>query len=202
LNFLPPSATGTLGVLAASSSWKFNTAPLQNSVHIATYTSNQDVRPPPMELAKLHPRGDRKRPHQRLRRHGCAQLQSRARRYAQSEYLQQPHHPRLAGLLPQNTKPLSTDLQRAFVVLVQNFTDFDKSFRLMIANQPTGGKASFLQFPTPPAPDPLTVLDVTIAAHSGVARSVFATATDPHAIIRINAAEITSPPEAHRCPAG
>src|SRR6266850_3906815 len=203
LNFLPPSATGTLGVLAASSSWKFNTAPLQNSVHIATYTSNQDVRPPAdgnwQNYTPAGTASGRTSVYDGTAVPNCKAGQEGMRN-------QNIYSSRITrGLLvssPQNTKPLSTDLQRAFVVLVQNFTDFDKSFRLMIANQPTGGKASFLQFPTPPAPDPLTVLDVTIAAHSGVARSVFATATDPHAIIRINAAEITSPPGSTPVPGG
>src|SRR5206468_10672475 len=44
---------------------------------------------------------------------------------------------------PQNSKPLSTTLQRAFVVVAQNQSNFDKSFRLVIQNQPPGGWASF-----------------------------------------------------------
>src|SRR5207253_7580466 len=83
------------------------------------------------------------------------------------------------GLLvssPQNSKPLSTTVQRGFVVLVQNHTTQlpGRYFRMTIANQPVGGFASFSQLvpPTPipsPLPTsvngmpfPLTSIDVTI----------------------------------------
>src|SRR5438132_4405965 len=110
------------------------------------------------------------------------------------------------GLLltsPQNSKPLSATVQRAFVIVLQNFTNFTKSFRLTIANQPAGGGfASFVQAPntTPlpsPLPAPTTTLDVTVAPHSGIARSVFAVAGNPaipNASITVNADEIPSGP--------
>jgi uncharacterized protein YjbI with pentapeptide repeats len=112
------------------------------------------------------------------------------------------------GLLvssPQNTKPLSASLQRAFVVLVQNQTNKDKSFRLTIPSQPPGGFASFTAGtnnpgpnpaagpPTPPSPV-LTTFDIQVSAHSGVAASVFAVSTSPTASITVNVDEITAVP--------
>src|SRR5262249_7264310 len=63
----------------------------------------------------------------------------------------------VALLAPQTSKPLSATLQRAFVIVLQDLTNFDKSFRLTIANQPAGsGFASFVQAPnTTPLPTPL-----------------------------------------------
>jgi len=99
---------------------------------------------------------------------------------------------------PQNSKPLSATLQRAFVVVLQNLTNFNKSFRLAIANQPAGpGWASFLQTPNttplPPLPTPTTTLDVTVAAHAGIARSVFAVSAIASASITVRADEISAP---------
>jgi hypothetical protein len=106
------------------------------------------------------------------------------------------------GLLvssPQNQKPLSPNLQRTFVVYVQNLTNFDKNFQLTIANQPPGGYASFTPGqnnppagpPTPPSPV-VTALNVSIAAHSGISRPVFAVSTQPTATITVNAQEMPS----------
>src|SRR5207249_2054336 len=106
------------------------------------------------------------------------------------------------GLLlssPQTSKPLSTGLERAFVVTVQNFTNLERSFRLALS-VPAGVYASFQQVTNPPTltslPPALTTLDLTIPAHSGIARSVFAfltTSTNPAASITVNAVEITTP---------
>ena len=110
---------------------------------------------------------------------------------------------------PQNSKPLSTTLQRGFVILVQNSTNFQKYFRLSIANQPpgnlqimgpggaivVGGYASFQQaLPNQPAlppvlPTPVTMTPVTISAHSGAASTVFALSTNPTASITVNVNE-------------
>src|SRR5438094_7752000 len=46
---------------------------------------------------------------------------------------------------PGNAKPLGK-IQRAFVVYVENATNAPRSYRLTIAEQPPGGRASFLQF--------------------------------------------------------
>ena len=112
------------------------------------------------------------------------------------------------GLLvssPQNSKPLSTTLQRAFVILVQNSTNFQKTFQLSIANQPLlangtadpSGFASFQQAlpnqPTLPSPLPAPVAKVNVAmgAHSGASRTVFALSSNPTASITINVNEVT-----------
>ncbi len=105
----------------------------------------------------------------------------------------------LAVSSPQNSKPLSANLQREFVIFVQNFTNSDKSFRLTIANQPAGGYASFTagtnnppNAPTPPSPV-VSMLDVSVAAHSGISRPLFAVSTNTTASITVNVDEITAP---------
>src|SRR5262249_49892428 len=77
----------------------------------------------------------------------------------------------------ENAKPLSTTLQRGFVLFVQNLSGAAKRFQLTIANQPAGGTASFLQSSL------LTTLDLQVAARSSVSRTVYVTSTDPHASI-------------------
>lgn len=103
---------------------------------------------------------------------------------------------------PQNTKPLNMSFQRGFVVLVQNFMGTQKTFRLTIS-APAGVFASFQQIlpnPTaPPAvfPAPLISVDVTVAAHSGAARTVFAMLENggvgASPAITVNANEIDAP---------
>lgn len=104
-----------------------------------------------------------------------------------------------SGLLvaaPGNAKPLSTSLQRAFVVYAQNSTDLTKTFRLTVQNQPVGGRASFSQFPLPPftrtSPPPLTTVDVEIASRSSISRTLFVTSTDPKAQVTVTVTEITA----------
>ncbi|MGH9141534.1 MAG: hypothetical protein ACRD2I_10385, partial [Vicinamibacterales bacterium] len=78
---------------------------------------------------------------------------------------------------PSNNKPLNATLQRGFVVFAQNATAQLKTFRLTIANQPAGGRASFSQFPAPPftaaSPAPLISIDVATAPRSLAARTVY-----------------------------
>lgn len=102
---------------------------------------------------------------------------------------------------PQNSKPLGPSLQRALVVLVQNETNLNKTFRLTIGGQPPGGFASFTPGTNNPGPPPLpptppvpvtATLDVLIAAHSGAARTVFAVSSAPTTSITVNVDEITS----------
>src|SRR5437016_1097956 len=76
--------------------------------------------------------------------------------------------------------------QRAFAVEAQNVTNKPLNVRFTIANQPTGGSASFLQF------SPLTTLDLTIPAFSSVSRSVFATSSNPQARVTVNVAQINA----------
>ena len=111
---------------------------------------------------------------------------------------------------PQVSKPLSPSVQRGFVILVQNQTSGRATanglvnyFRLTIANQPANGFASFAQFvppsPVPSAPFPTTnngirfplqTVDVAIAPHTGVARTIFAVSSSPTASILVNVNEI------------
>ena len=176
--------------------WAFNTGDSGNRVFYATWTSNQDVRPP----------ADGNWTHYTPVGGGGASVfdptQSTPTCVTGQEGMrnQNIYSSRITEGLqvtsPQNAKPLSTTLQRAFIVLVQNFTNFDKSFRLSIANQPAGGTATFVQVPFPlpnPLPAPVTTLDVTIPAHSGVSRPVFAFSSNPVARITVNVAEITAP---------
>ena len=105
---------------------------------------------------------------------------------------------------PQNSKPLSTTLQRAFVILVQNSTNSQKYFQLSIANQPPGsfnisgttpgGYASFKQaLPNQPLPltlpTPVTTALATIPAHSGATRTVFVLSSSQTASITVNVNE-------------
>ena len=113
---------------------------------------------------------------------------------------------------PGNSKPLgfitlegTTDpqhIQRAFVVFLQNTTRQEKRFLVKIANQPGtafGDRASFLQHPRPPyvagtaLPPPQVWRVVTVPPISSVARSVYVTAAEPNAQVRITVAEIQEP---------
>ena len=95
---------------------------------------------------------------------------------------------------PGNAKPLSLDLQRAFVVYAENTSTSTKTFRFTILNQPPGGRASFEQFPLPPytagSPAPLTVLDVTAPTFTTASRTVYVTSTDPRATVTVDVSEI------------
>ncbi|MEW5981887.1 MAG: right-handed parallel beta-helix repeat-containing protein [Acidobacteriota bacterium] len=86
---------------------------------------------------------------------------------------------------PGNSKPLRSDFQRAFVVFAQNTTDETKAFRLTVANQPPGGRASFDQFDAT-----VTSVDVTTPYRSTAARTVYVTSSDPDAQVRIDVVEI------------
>ena len=204
--FIPTTAATASAASSSGSGWAFNTAPLQAPEYHAVWTDNRDVRPPlDGDWTHYTPVGaggpstfDPTKP-----KPACISGQEGMRN--QNVYTSLITQ----GLLvssPENSKPLSTTLQRAFVVVVQNFTNFEKSFRLTIANQPPGSPTSgFASFtagknnpgPTPPAgpptpPSPLTtVLDVAIPAHSGIARPVFAVSSTKTATITVNVTETT-----------
>jgi len=85
----------------------------------------------------------------------------------------------------ENAKPLSTTLQRGFVVVVQNLTGATKHFSLTIANQPfPDGQASFSQSTL------LTNLDVQVAPRSSISRSVYVTSSAVHAAVTTNLQEL------------
>jgi len=181
--FLPPAAGG---------SWTYNVAPSRAPVFYATWTSNQDVRPPrDGNWQNYTPVGGGGTsifdPTQTTSPCVTGQEGMRNQNIYSARITQG-----LQVTSPQTSKPLSTTLTRAFVVLVRNATKFDKDFVMTIASQPIGGKAAFLLHPQPTDPDPLTALDVTIPAHSGIARSVFATSSNPAASITVNVEESDS----------
>src|SRR5207253_8861855 len=71
----------------------------------------------------------------------------------------------LHDALPISFNNMTFPFQRAFAVEAQNVTNKPLNVRFTIANQPTGGSASFLQF------SPLTTLDLTIPAFSSDRKS-------------------------------
>jgi uncharacterized protein YjbI with pentapeptide repeats len=205
---------GLTMVPQANGSWRFNTGSVSANtgrpiapVFHATWTDNRDIRPPkdgnwqnytPVGGGVPSIFGQGNTPSCQTGNEGMRNQNIYTSRIT-------------AGLVvssPQNSKPLSASLQRAFVVLVQNQTNFDKSFRLTIPNQPPGSPANgFASFtagtnnpgpvppagpPTPPSPV-VTTLDIKVPAHSGVAPSVFAVSTSPTASITVNVDEINAP---------
>ena len=199
--------------IPGSNAWAYNNpnnpalagATLPSPVHFASWTSNQDVVPPADgDWTKYIPVTN-----------GTSILNGSATQPCtaggwEGDRNENIYESRITqGLLvssPQNSKPLSTTVQRAFVVLVQNFTNFQKTFRLTIANQPpgnfaiagvvgTGGYASFQQaLPNQPAlpnplPAPVTTQNVTIQPHSGAAATVFALSNVYNAPMTVNVNE-------------
>ena len=197
-NPLPPNVAGTF--LAAP-----KPAPA-SAVHYATWASNQDV---------VAPKDGDWSKHTVMPLMGATSVYSPGTALpncapgTEGDRNQNVYSSRITqGLLvssPQNSKPLSATIERGFVVLVQNYTTQlpGRYFRMTIANQPVGGFASFSQLvPPSPVPSrfptsvngmpfPLTSIDVTIGAHSGISRTVFAVSTNPVATIAVNVNEIT-----------
>jgi streptogramin lyase len=202
-----PSPAGVAGTKLAAP----KPAPA-SAVNYATWTSNQDVIPPPDGVwdtyTAIASGPSVYSPSQNVP--GCSNGFEGDRN--QNVYMSRISQ----GLLvtsPQVSKPLSSKIERGFVILVQNATSgrstpppagFVNYFRLTIANQPVNGFASFAQFvppspvPSPPFPTtnngitfPLTSVDVAIAPHTGVARTVFAVSSSPTASILVNVNEIS-----------
>jgi len=181
---------------ATGKNWRFNTLPSDSPVVYATWTSNQDVRPPADgNWQNYTPVGGggpsifspgATTPVCSIGQEGMRNQNIYSSRITQG----------LQVSVPQNAKPLSTTLQRTFIVLAQNFSSFDKTFRLTIANQPPGGRASFIAVANQPIPNPLpaltpadTTFDVVIAAHTGISRPVFVLSSSSTASITINVTE-------------
>lgn len=171
----------------AGAGWAYNTSPDSHPVFHAVWTDNRDVRPPadgdwtnytpPAPFAGGQSVFD---PSQTVQ--ACTGDNSGSRN--QNVYTARITGGLLAGS-PGNTKPLSPTLQRGFVVFAQNTTAARKTFRLRIAAQPAGGRASFQQLG-----DTDTTLDVVTPARSTASRTVFVTSTDPHALIQVEVFEI------------
>ena len=199
---------GQMFVPTANGGWAFNNPRVNHSspVHYAAWTSNQDVIPPLNgDWTQYFPITSGTSVY-----NGTATPACQPGTGFEGDRNQNVYQSRITqGLLvssPQNSKPLSTTVQRAFVVLVQNFTNVQRNFQLLIANQPpgsfaiaggtTGGYASFQQaLPNQPSlpnplPAPVTLHTLTIAAHSGASSTVFALSSNPTASITVNANEV------------
>ena len=184
-------------VPAANGGWAYNTNGALPVFH-AVWTDNRDVRAPRTDTnGDGNPWNDYTAPTQRLAGTAsvfdpvsgvlptCSPENTGARN--QNIYTARLTTGLLVGS-PGNTKPLSRNLQRAFVVFAQNTSSVTKAFRLTIVNQPAGGRASFRQFDGGAAPQ--TTIDVTTPARSTSSRSVYATSSDPAAQIKVTVAEI------------
>ena len=199
-----------------SNAWAYNNPnnsalagqPAPSPVHFASWTSNQDVVPPADgNWTKYIPITNGTSIYNGTTTQLCTPGVNNG---WEGDRNQNIYESRITqGLLvgsPQNSKPLSTTVQRAFVILVQNFTNFQRTFQLSIANQPpgnfaiagqsaTGGYASFQQaVPNQPAlpkplPAPVTAQSVTIPPHSGAAATIFALSSLPTASITVNVNE-------------
>lgn len=194
-DYLDIAASPTIVPGAQPGSWKFNTDPSTSIEFQAVWADNRDVRPPangdwtdytsPVSVSTTGISVyDPTKPQP-----SCITGQTGMRNEnIYSARITQG----LAVGSSSNSKALGK-IQRAFPVTVENSTSQVKTFRLSIANQPPGGEASFLQFPTAGLPDPLTVLDVTIPPGSSISRMVFVTSSAALAPILVNVAEIAAP---------
>jgi hypothetical protein len=191
--------------IPSGSGWAYNFKPSVNPLFHATWTDNRDVVPPangnwmdytpPIIAGTTGPQQSIFEPGQTVL--PCQIGQEGMRN--QNIYTAQITGGLVVGA-PGNAKPLGTTMftnpttgvtstvpfQRAFAVEAQNVTSQQIFVRFTIANQPTGGTASFLQF------SQLTTLDITIPEFSSVSRSVFVTSTNPEASITVNVAQITA----------
>ncbi len=200
-------------IVDAAGNWTYNSVATSTPpVFHATWTDNRDVRPP------LHDRNGDGNPWNDYTPPGAlggitsildpTQLVGQCIPGNAGSRNQNIYTARITGGIlvgsPGNTKTLSPDFQRAFVVFVQNTTAAvadqtatrTKTFRLTITNQPANGRASFNQFPLPAnvtaTTPPLTVIDTVVPALSTASRTVYVTSTDPHARLSISVAEISA----------
>ncbi|HEX4441896.1 MAG TPA: Ig-like domain repeat protein [Thermoanaerobaculia bacterium] len=163
--------------------WTFNTSSSNPFVAYASWTDNRDVKPPvDGNWANYTPTG---LVHQSVldptqQTPPCVVGQEGMR--DQNIYSSRITEGLIVGS-PQNVKPLSSTLQRSFVVTLQNLTSQQRTFHLTVT-QPAGGQASFMQSTSQ------TALDVTIDAHSGAARPVFAKSSTPAAGFVVNVSEV------------
>jgi hypothetical protein len=193
-------------VPTAGGGWTFNTAAASSPLYHVTWTDNRDVIPPSdgnwaNYVPPTQPGADPNATRNSFYSPGTvvpactadAKGNTRAGMRNQNIYTARITGGLIAGA-PDNSKPLDPNVQRTFVVYAQNTSNIVRSFRLTIDNQPAGGRASFSQLPLPPytaaSPAPLTVLDVNVPIRSTVARTVYATSTDPAAQVRVTIEEI------------
>ena len=185
-------------VPAPGGGWVNNTAPSSAPLFHVVWTENRDVIPPANgDWTMYTPPGG---PTNRPSTYDPTQTVAGCTPGHEGMRNQNIYTARITGGLvagsPGNTKPLSTTLPRSFVVFAQNATEQTRTYRLTILNQPVGGRASFLQdsvFPATPTftpPAVVTTLDVQVPRRSTIARSVFATSSDPDAQISVSVKEI------------
>ncbi len=185
----------------ANGRWAYNTtATLEFPIFHAAWTDNRDVRPPqdgnwsnyaPPTIDGQPPGTSLFDPTKTV----PVCLAGNAGSRNQNVYTA-----RIAGGLlvgaPGNTKPLSTTIQRAFVVFAQNQTTVTKTFRMTVLGQPPGGRASFDQFPRPPftpsSPAPRLFVDVRVPARSTASRSLYITSSNPKAAVAVDVSEVTA----------
>jgi hypothetical protein len=194
-------------VPAASGGWAYNIAPGADfPVFHAVWTDNRDVRPPFADTnGDGNPWNDYTPPTLPGSSAGGTSLFDPSQTVAvctagnAGSRNQNIYTARIGGGLlvgaPGNAKPLSTTVQRGFVVFATNQTTSTRTFRMQVLAQPVGGRASFDQFPLPPytasSPAPLTVLDVRVPARSTASRTLFVTSTDPKAQIVVSVTEVS-----------
>jgi hypothetical protein len=175
-------------------SWTYNSAPAGDALFHAAWTDNRDVRPPgDGNWTHYTPVGSTGGPSvfdPTQNQPKCVDGQTGMRN--QNVYTSAISQG-LVVSAPFNAKPLTTLFQRVFVTVVQNTTEYVKSYRLTIASQPPDGKASFLRDPVAGLAYPLTTLDVSIAPRSSVSRPVFITSSAKNASVTVNVAEIAAP---------
>jgi hypothetical protein len=191
-------------VPGGNGTWKYNSAATPAPVFHAVWTDNRDVRPPldgdwthyTPPFSPSVQGNSLFDPTQQVP--NCVTGQEGMRN--QNVYSARITQGLLAGSLG-NSKPLGNatlpdgrvvQIQRGFVVFVQNARNSVADYRLTITNQPAGGKASFLQFPVAGQPDPLTQMDVEIPPLSTVSRTVFISAPDPKASVLVTVQEINA----------
>ena len=174
---------GPVIVANGAGGWKFNTASSPAPVFYATWTDNRDVVPPrDGNWANYTPVGGggtsvldptKTTP-------PCSTGQEGMRN--QNVYSSRITEGLLVGS-PQNAKPLfALPKARAFIVTLQNLTTQDRTFTLALAPGPNVS-ASFQQTAS------TSVLTVSIAAHSGAARPVFASSPNPAGSVTVIVAE-------------
>ena len=110
-------------------------------------------------------------------------------------------YPGLRLTSPTPIKP-ADDVQRGFVIYLQNFTDKLRRYEATILNQPTladgspdaEGRASFSEFPAPPFlgadPDPVTSTTVVLPAQAAAVKTVYITSSEPRPRVEVQVVEL------------
>ena len=186
---------GPAFVAKAGGGWAFNTAPTTAATHYAVWTSNQDVRPPPDgDWTKYTPPFGSPTGPGGTSLFDPTQAQPACQTGYEGTRNQNIYSARISnGLVvssPQNVKPLSSTLTRAFVVAATNGTSVDRAFRFSATG--TGVVTSFTNSFTGTV-GALASFDVVIPSQSSVFRSVFARlgkATDPGTSIAVRVDEV------------